>query len=314
MKITRINYETERINEPIVACMGYFDGLHQGHQALMNQAIVKSKLLNVASAMITFDPDPWIITKHIDPQSVKHIHDLATKTACLEAFNIEHLVIVEFTKAIANLSHEAFIAFLESKLIIKGLVVGFDFHYGFQGLGTHLTLVEDAKGNFEVDCIEAVNDHFGKISTSRIDEALSNGQISVVNQLLGYTYFLQGTVVHGQKQGRKIGFPTANIDYSQELLLPKVGVYAGYVLIDNQHYYGMINVGHNPTFNQSLKTSVEVYIADFNQIIYGKVIQVYFNEYLRAEIKFNSIDELIEQMQKDLEKTMQQSPFKALHD
>lgn len=296
MRIERIELEHLRQQtRPVVACIGYFDGVHKGHQALIKATIDKAKELNCESALITFDPDPWVTIKDI--KDVKHITPLSERINLAVSFGIGNIYILSFTKAMADLSPEDFDHIILGSCNIRTLVCGFDFSYGRFGAGNIETL--KASSNFDVIVVDAVEDAEGKISSTRITTLIENGEVDKAEQLLGYPFYINGYVKHGNAQGRKIGFPTANISFSNEYLDLKNGVYAGYVTVSGKRHRAMINVGHNPTFNYSRGISLEAHLLDFDKEIYDHRVKVEFKKYLREERKFQSILNLQMQLEQD---------------
>ena len=293
------------MSQAIAACIGYFDGLHLGHQALINATNEYKHQHNIKSAMISFEPDPWIVTKKL--KEVKHINDFESKKSLLEHFKVDYLLILRFTEQMAALKSEEFINMLSNKLNLKALIVGFDFKYGQFGSGNIDVIDSQVHQRFDVIKVDAVCDDVGKISSSRIDNTLMNGSIESASQMLGYDYFIIGEVIHGRKQGTEIGYPTANIKYDENILLPKNGVYIGVVDIDGVRYKSMINIGNNPTFNYKQQLSLEVHLIDFNKMIYGERIKVTFKSRIRDEIKFASKHELISQLEADNRMAAKQS-------
>ncbi|RRC93075.1 bifunctional riboflavin kinase/FAD synthetase [Erysipelotrichaceae bacterium OH741_COT-311] len=291
------------LNVEVAACIGYFDGLHLGHQALISKAKEVAKEKTIASALITFDLDPWIIIKKMC--QYKYLTTYQKRIEMIEKFGIEHLIVLHFDEAMAKLTYQEFNLLLKERLHIDTMICGFDFHYGYQGKGDVLTL----SSSFPTIMIEEIKDTGEKISSTRISRCLKQGDVKQANRLLNYYYHVDGLVVKGKQKGRMIGFPTCNLAVDHKLLLPKPGVYLGYVKHDNTMYKAMINIGHNPTFNLSLTPSVEVYILDFSQYIYDQIITVYFNEYLRDEYKFESIEALIEQLNQDKVQAFKQSVY-----
>ena len=184
------------------------------------------------------------------------------------------------------------------KTNIKHIICGFDFHFGKNGEGNFETLIQNEKNDYEVSVIKKQEYNHHKISSSYLKEALTNGDVELVEKLLGRYYCVSGKVVHGLKNGRKIGFPTVNID-ANNYFLPKNGVYGVIIVIDGKRYLGMANLGYNPTFNVLTKVSLEVNIFDFDQDVYGKNVTVFFIKKIRYEKRFNSIDELINQLNQD---------------
>lgn len=298
MKIIKIVVGEQLVpQEMTCACIGYFDGLHKGHMALINTTIEESKKHGCKSALITFMPDPWITIK--DEEDIPHLTPFEKRCDMIFSKGIDIIYLLMFTKEMSEYSYTRFVKELLLQINLKTLVCGFDFHYGQYGKGDIHTLRNDASNHFDVIVIESVNENGQKISSTQICHFLSEGNIELVNTYLGYIFNTIGVVVQGRQKGRLIGFPTANIQHNKEQLLPKTGVYGCYITIDNKRYRTMVNVGHNPTFNYVSSKSVEAYIVDFNLDIYGKEVMLEWIFRLRDECKFNHIDELIEQLHRD---------------
>ncbi len=295
MRIVNVKLgEIRKQKNPVVACIGYFDGMHKGHQALVNATIEKAKELGVESGLITFDPDPWVTLRN--EKDVKHITPLQQRINIAVELGIKNIFILNFTKEMAALSPLDFIKVLDS-CNIKALICGFDYHYGQFGKGDIESLKRDA--DFEVVVIDAVNDNEGKISSTRITNLIEEGEVHKAEELLGYAYRVEGYVVHGNAKGRTIGYPTANVSVPSEYLEPKGGVYACFALIDGKKYKAMVNIGHNPTFNYTETMSLEAYILDFSGDLYDKRLKISFKYYLRPEKKFKYIGNLKMQLEQD---------------
>ena len=286
--------EIRKQKNPVVACIGYFDGMHKGHQALVNATLEKAKELGVESGLITFDPDPWVTLRN--EKDVKHITPLQQRINIAVELGIKNIFILNFTKEMAALSPLDFIKVLDS-CNIKALICGFDYHYGQFGKGDIESLKRDA--DFEVVVVDAVNDNEGKISSTRITNLIEEGEVHKAEELLGYAYRVEGYVVHGNAKGRTIGYPTANVSVPSEYLEPKGGVYACFALIDGKKYKAMVNIGHNPTFNYTETMSLEAYILDFSGDLYDKRLKISFKYYLRPEKKFKYIGNLKMQLEQD---------------
>lgn len=295
MRIVNVKLgEIRKQKNPVVACIGYFDGMHKGHQALVNATIEKAKELGVESGLITFDPDPWVTLRNA--KDVKHITPLQQRINIAVELGIKNIFILNFTKEMAALSPLDFIKVLDS-CNIKALICGFDYHYGQFGKGDIESLKRDA--DFEVVVVDAVNDNEGKISSTRITNLIEEGEVHKAEELLGYAYRVEGYVVHGNAKGRTIGYPTANVSVPSEYLEPKGGVYACFALIDGKKYKAMVNIGHNPTFNYTETMSLEAYILDFSGNLYDKRLKISFKYYLRPEKKFKYIGNLKMQLEQD---------------
>ena len=295
MRIVNVKLgEIRKQKNPVVACIGYFDGMHKGHQALVNATLEKAKELGVESGLITFDPDPWVTLR--DAKDVKHITPLQQRINIAVELGIKNIFILNFTKEMAALSPVDFIKVLDS-CNIKALICGFDYHYGQFGKGDIESLKRDA--DFEVIVIDAVSDSEGKISSTRITNLIEEGEVHKAEELLGYAYRVEGYVVHGNAKGRTIGYPTANVSVPGEYLEPKSGVYACFALVDGKKYKAMVNIGHNPTFNYTETMSLEAYILDFSGDLYDKRLKISFKYYLRPEKKFKYIGNLKMQLEQD---------------
>lgn len=283
-------------HKPIVACIGYFDGLHRGHQMLIKKTIEIAKQKELEPSLITFDPDPWVIVKNAkDPQ---HLSTMRQRINMASSLGIKNIIILQFTQEMAHLSYQDFEKKVLFPLQIETLICGFDFHYGFKGEGSIDTL--KAQKTMDIEIIDCVSEDNEKISTTRISELILCDRVAKANELLGYRYQVEGKIIHGHKQGRTIGFPTANIQVDHEYILPSLGVYAGYIQVRNKWYRTMINLGHNPTFNETAKVSIEAYILDFKDMIYGEKVILEFDHFIRHEKKFSNKSNLALQLEQDV--------------
>lgn len=297
MRIIKMGLESNRIySKPMCACIGYFDGMHKGHQVLIEKTIEMAKKYHCESALITFDPDPWVTIKHA--KNVKHISTMRERLNRAVEYGIQNIIILDFTTEFSQLSPEDFVQQILSKISLKGIVCGFDFHYGVMGKGSAETLKQTE--GLEVEVVQPIEDDLGKISSTRITKCIEEGKMQEASKMLGYNFRISGIVVHGRNKGHSIGFPTANLQFDPEYILPRTGVYAGFVIIQNKRYKAMINLGHNPTFNLREDISLEANIFDFNKDIYGKFITIEFIEFIREEKKFSSKGNLIMQLEQDI--------------
>ena len=289
--------ETNTFKEPISACIGYFDGLHKGHQTLVKKAQEEAKNRNIKSAIITFFPDPKDV---ITGQKHKHIQAFEHRLRIFEAFDIDICIIFDFTKEMCALSKDEFFEKVLRKLNLECLVCGFDFHYAYKGSGDHLTLKDSSEGLFDVLVIDSVNYLDKKISSTLVRRAIEYGNIQLTNLLLGYTYHLIGKVVKGKQIGQSIGFPTANLLVDAETILPEKGVYIGYAKHDGNTYKAMINIGNNPTVADNNQVTIEIHICNFDKSIYGDELIVYFKSKIRDEVKFDDLEDLSRQLSLDI--------------
>ena len=253
--------------------IGNFDGVHLAHKKL----IEKTKISGYRTLVITFE--------NINKENFS-LTNRKQKISYLEELEIDYLIIIPFA-AIKNVFYNEFIKALK-KMKVKYITCGTNFRFGFKREGD----IIDLKNNFKVTVFEDILINDEKVSTSLIKEYLIDGKIDKANELLEKPYKIIGEVTQGNKIGRQLGFPTANIDYGS-YLLPKNGVYLSLVKYNNQEYIAMTNIGFNPTLNEQKKKRLEAHIIDFNEEIYGKTIEISFIKYLREEKKFNSKEELI---------------------
>ncbi|MCG7281224.1 bifunctional riboflavin kinase/FAD synthetase [Chryseobacterium taklimakanense] len=275
-----------------------FDGVHLGHQTIISELKRIASEKNLESAVLTFWPHPRLV---FNPnEDLKLLNTLEEKTTLLENFGIENLFLKNFDEEFRNLTGEEFVKqVLVEKLNVKHLIVGHDHVFGKNRSGNFQLLEKLAPElGFEVEQMEAVNIYNNNISSTKVRNALLEGNIKEASLMLGYNYSLTGTVVHGKKIGRTIGYPTANIDVDSLKLLPKKGAYIVEVLFEGKVYRGMLSIGTNPTVNGE-KLTTEVYILDFNEDIYGREITVKFRDFLHEEIKFEGFEKLIERLDED---------------
>ena len=284
--------------KPLALSLGMFDGVHRGHQSIIQQLNTIAAEKNMESAILTFWPHPRLV---FDPHAdLKLLNTQQEKINLLQQNNIQNLFLKEFDEAFRNLTGEEFIRqILVEKLNVKFLIVGHDHVFGKNKSGNFDLLQKLAHElGYEVVQMEAVNLHNNTISSTKVRNALSEAKILEANEMLGYHYPVSEKIVEGKQIGRTIGYPTANIDFESIKLLPKKGAYIVEVYIEDQFYKGMLSVGTNPTVNGN-KLTVEVYILDFNKDIYGKVITVKFRDFLHDEIKFEGLEKLIERLDED---------------
>lgn len=285
--------------------VGFFDGVHKGHQAVIKTAINKARELKIASAVMTFDPHPSIVLGG-RKEKVFYITPLQQKLDILNELGVDNVFVVQFTSDFAKLSPEDFIQYFIRDLNVKHVTAGFDFSFGNFGKGNMETMKELSNGDYGVTVVDKLSDDAEKISSTRIRHYLQDGDMESAAKLLGRAFEVPGIVVHGDKRGRTIGFPTANIQMIEGSFIPATGVYAVRILVQNKWYDGVCNVGYKPTFKNpdDRQLSIEVHILDFNKNIYGEEVQVGWYKRLRSEQKFNGIDELKAQIEKDKEEAI----------
>ena len=292
--------DIERVPNSVVT-VGTFDGVHQGHRALIEKVVSKAKSRNARSIVVSFDPHPRDI---INPgtEGIRQLTSLSERREILEEIGIDILLIIPFTRDFSLLSSEDFIKdIIYKKVGVSEFIIGFDHHFGKDRSGT-IETVEKVGEELNFDAFVVSKKEMGdtKVSSTRIRNEISdNGNVQLASELLGRLYLLNGIVIHGDKKGRAIGFPTANINPEHpNKVIPKNGVYAVQVRVADVWYKGMMNIGNRPTFDAS-ERRLEVNIFEFNEDIYGQTIQVRFIKRLREEVKFASIDKLVEQLKQD---------------
>lgn len=287
---------------PLALSIGMFDGVHLGHQSIIHRLNTIAQSKNLESAILTFWPHPRKVFNPDD--DLKLLNTIDEKKYLLQKNGLQHLFLKEFDEDFRNLTGEEFVRqILVEQLKVKHLIVGYDHTFGKNRSGDFSLLKKmGPELGFEVEQVEAVNYKDLNISSTQIRNALVKGDILSANKMLGYHYSVSGEVIHGQKIGRTIGYPTANIQVDPMKLLPKNGAYIVDVFVKEQHFKGMLSIGTNPTVEGKLKT-VEVYILDFKDDLYGKEISVNFRDFLHDEIKFESLEQLIIRLDEDKELT-----------
>lgn len=285
-------------DEDVVLAMGFFDGVHRGHQAVIQRAKEIAAQRHLKLAIMTFDRFPKIYFRNIDPQAVKYVTPLKQRLKRFEQQDIEIAYVARFDEAMAKLTPQYFVDHFMDDLHAKIVVAGFDYTYGKPDVANMETLPQFAQGRFDVVTVDRQVLNAEKIGTTQIKTALDQGKIEKVNQLLGYRFSFPGKVVHGEARGRELGFPTLNIQPAKDQWIPGIGVYAVRVKVDGQWYQGMCSVSHNETFGNNPLT-IEINLFDFSQMIYGQEVEVEWDQYLRAPVKFESVDQLIAQLKQD---------------
>jgi len=300
LKVYHSINEITELDAP-VATIGTFDGVHLGHRVVINHLISMAKARNTESLLITFEPHPRIVLNK-DAENLRFINNPSEKVKLLANTGIDHLLILPFTFEFSNITAVDFIqTYLLEKLNIQAMIVGYDHHFGRMDNGDEDVAVLLKGFGIAVERIPEQDVMNVSVSSTKIRKAISDGDIPLANQFLSYRYGLCGTIVHGNKLGRTIGFPTANLMLEYKLkLLPQDGVYAVWAKFKDKYYPAMLNIGFKPTV-LGLNRSFEVHILDFDKIIYGEYLEVELVEKVRDEITFPNIDALKYQLEKDRE-------------
>lgn len=295
--------KNHRIKKPSLLAIGVFDGVHLGHQHLFSNLIKTSKDNNLLSAVLTFKNHPGtILNPDFHAQLVTTTQD---KIKLIESTGVDFVVPISFDKELSQLSAKSFIELLQKHLNMKGLSVGPDFHMGANReadvsklsiLGKEMGFFVNTPSLFEKTKIP--------VRSSSVRSSLLSGDIELANSILGRKFSLSGEVIKGFQRGKDLGFPTANLSFDGNQIIPKNGIYATQVTLNNNLFNGATSIGTNPTFNNEHK-SIETFILDFNRNIYGENIKVEFISKIRDEETFNSTEDLIIQMENDVKKIQQ---------
>jgi riboflavin kinase / FMN adenylyltransferase len=288
-----------------VVTIGTFDGVHAGHRQIIDELIREARSVNGETVIITFHPHPRkVVTSAI--LGVRLINTLDEKLELLEQLGIDHVVVVPFTDAFANQSAEEYVEnFLVKRFRPHTVIIGYDHRFGKERKGDY-RLLEQLAPRFGYQLREIPKHILDEIaiSSTRIREALLEGRVSIADKLLGYEFFFSGVVVDGDKLGRKLGYPTANIQVpDEEKIIPGNGIYAVYATLTHDQppsgrLKGMMSIGFRPTVDGK-KRVIEVNLFDFNQDIYGQTIRIYIKQYLREEVRFDSLEALVKQIDQD---------------
>ena len=284
---------------PSVATIGFFDGVHRGHRFLIEQVCKAAAARGLASSVITFPVHPRkVMQPGFHPELLTTCDE---KVALLAGTGVDYCVMLDFTLDLARLSAKQFMAALKQDYQVQALVIGYDHRFGHnrsEGFDDYVRYGREL--GMEVILAQAYSTDAMTVSSSAVRRLLLEGNVSEAANCLGYYFFLNGTVVNGYHVGRKIGFPTANLCVNDsEKLIPADGVYAVYVFLGEKKHTGMLSIGYRPTLNNGIDRSIEVHIFNFDADIYNQPMRLSFVRRTRPELKFDSIEELIEQLHKD---------------
>lgn len=279
--------------------IGTFDGVHIGHKSILDRLKNETNNGEFLSLVLTFFPHPRMVLNQ--DSSIKLLNTIEEKTTLLECYGIDALIIHPFDAAFSNLTAEEFVkSVLVDQLNVQKIIIGHDHRFGKNRTANIDDLINfGQKYNFNVEQIGAQEIDEIAISSTKIRKALLEGNITLANQFLGYSYFFSGKVIEGKKIGRTLGFPTANIEINENYkLLPKNGAYVISCNIDSSIYYGMMNIGNNPTIGNN-EQSIEVHFFELNKNLYNENLEISILYYLRDEQKFSTIEDLKMQLEKD---------------
>lgn len=298
MKIITNVWDTEPLKDSVIT-IGTFDGVHLGHRKIIQRLVNSARSQQLVPTVFTFFPHPrMILQPEVAPKQIQTVEE---KAHLMEILGVEQLVIQPFDRKFADLPAENFVQrILVEKLRVKKIIVGYDHRFGKNRTADiHDLQYFGEKYGFEVEEISAQEIDEVKVSSTKIRQALADGDIKQANVYLQSSFTLSGKVIHGQKLGKRINFPTANILISESYkLIPKIGVYVVESIIEGKKMFGMMNIGKNPTI-EGKGDSVEVHFFDFQGDLYGKVITLHLIDYIREEQKFSSVEALRMQLEKD---------------
>ena len=288
------------MNYDRVIALGFFDGVHRGHGALLEKTRQLADDLGCLAATMTFDPHPDDLIYGIKTPLINTLPD--RQRLMTRLYYMDEVLILRFNDEMMRMPWQVFVKdFLVGKFRAVHVVCGHDFTFGYKGLGNVKRLREMCQElGIGIDVIEPVDDQGGIISSTRIRELLKQGDLETANQLLGHCHFFSGTVVHGKKLGRLLGFPTANMRLPEGMLELACGVYATEIeLPDRTRHIAVTNVGRRPTVDDGKNIMVESYLLDYKGDLYGRILKVEFCKYLRPEQKFDTVDDLIAAIHRD---------------
>ncbi len=299
MKIFDHIDQCKNLKNPVLT-LGMFDGIHIGHQAIISQLNQIAGNIHGESVLLTFEPHPRVVLGK-GAEDLELLTTLEEKIDLLEKAGLQNLILHPFTKEFADLSSEEFVKeLLVDEIGIHTIVIGYDHHFGKNRQGNFQQLHEFSK-KYGFNCIkiEEVRSNGNHISSTQIRNAQWEGNLEFAHKGLGRNFTLNGKVVHGDKIGRTLGFPTANLEIEKYKLIPKNGVYVVKVQLGNESFKGLLSIGTRPTVTNSDEKRVEVYLLDFDQSIYGEILSLELIEFIREDMKFDTLEELVKQMNAD---------------
>lgn len=296
MKIIEIDLNYIADEDSVIA-LGNFDGVHKGHMELINRAVKNAKKLNIKSSLLLFNEHTDNLVK-VGKKDI--ITTNQTKFEIIEDLGVDIIYLINFTREFMSYTPIMFLKdFLSDNLKIKGIVVGYDYTYGYKKSG-NVDFLNKNKFLFKsVDVIDQISSHGVKISSTLIRSLIEEGKLKEVNELLSRPYKLIGEIIHAKGLGKKMGYPTANLKLIDNFVIPRYGVYDTDIIINGERFRASTNIGTNPTVEHD-GIKIEAHILDFNRDIYGEIVELELLDFVRPELKFDSIEELFEQIAKDV--------------
>jgi riboflavin kinase/FMN adenylyltransferase len=290
---------SDALYPPVVLAIGYFDGVHRGHQTVIRRARDLAARMGTSSAVMTFHPHPREVLGKAN--MTRYLTPLKDKLCQFARLGVDRTYVMKFDRLFAERSKEQFVEEVLIPLQVKGVVVGFNFCFGREASGTAEDLKRMGEGRFCVEVITPVLEGELPVSSTRLREALAAGDVVTVMKILGRPYAIEGEVVSGDGRGRTIGFPTANLALSQPYAIPKNGVYLVSVFRGEQAVPGVMNIGFRPTFRDpDPRLTLEIHLLDVEENLYGQTLRVQFLRFLRDEMRFASVDDLVRQIREDI--------------
>ncbi|MCW6667386.1 riboflavin biosynthesis protein RibF [Aerococcaceae bacterium NML190938] len=302
MKIIELHHPycpTQLVDEPIVLALGFFDGVHLGHQAVIERAKQEAQARGLKLAVMTFKQHPKLMYLSEMATPIHYLTTNQRKAELFAEFGVDILYLIDFTREFSLQSPQAFVDTYIVGLQAQVVVAGYDYTYGKPDSANMQTLPTHAQHRFAIVEVAQLTHGDHKVGSSNIRTLIASGQIEAANAELGYIYETTGIVVHGEKRGRTIGYPTANVQTTADELLPGRGIYVVAFHVDGNWYQGMASIGYNVTFASKTGLTCEVHVLDFDEMIYGKNVKIRWYHYLRSEIKFDGIEGLIQQLDQD---------------
>ncbi len=297
------------LEKPSIVTIGVFDGVHLGHQTLIRKLVAEARATHRYAVVVTFDPHPDIFLRGLEGRY--YLNTPEERADLLLSFGIDYVITLTFDDALRHIRAADFVVQLREHLQMTSLWVGSDFAMGYKREGNVDFLeIQGGEKGFTVNTLDLIMAESTTISSTGIRDALLRGDVKQAAEWLGRSYSVTGEVVHGLKRGREIGFPTANLETWNELVLPKNGIYAGWAFFDDQSYMAATNVGVRPHFDGE-DVTVESYLLDFDGDLYGKQLTVTFDVHLRDEMRFESLEALIAQITADVQITREHLMQKA---
>jgi len=302
------NFDEIEYNPNTILTVGTFDGVHRGHQLIIDKLLEMSNKKNLRHLILTIEPHPQIVLNKVDRKQLFLLTTIDERLKLFQSFGIENVLIIPFSKEFAKTDAKDFIVeYLVKKIGLYTLLIGYDHLFGKNRQGNESLLMNLSKEyNFQIEKIDAFQEKELIISSTKIRNLILSQKVELANELLGYPYFIEDVVVEGQKRGRTINFPTLNFSFSNKYkLIPAKGVYLISSEIKGETYYGMANIGVRPTFEDDGDLLLEVHLFDFERDLYGEKVSVNFLKFIREEKKFKGIEEIKSQLEVDKEKCLE---------